>query len=122
MVQAQRWLQTAVMLLGSASCTTEDHPRDVDVYCKLIDSKIPYRISYPGSWTYNESRSSYYSVQESELRPGYIFRPRDAEAVSQFMKLVTSPRFAVRSGGQLDIPRLLTPQMLVEALRLTYAP
>ena len=74
MVQLRRVLQTAVLLLDLASSTA-----DVDVYCKLIDSKITNRIFYPGSSTYNESETSYYAGQESELQPGCIFRPEAAE-------------------------------------------
>ncbi|KAK5989784.1 FAD-dependent monooxygenase sdcF [Cladobotryum mycophilum] len=70
--------------------------------CKLIDSKIPGRISYPDSATYNSSVSSYYSGQERALHPGCIFRPTNTAEVSQFIKLVTAnngTQFAVRGGG-----------------------
>jgi len=71
--------------------------------CKLIESKIPGRISYPGTTTYNLSLSSYFSGQERALSPGCIFRPTNTTEVSQFVKLVTSDKyktnFAVRGGG-----------------------
>ncbi|KAL4759688.1 FAD-binding oxidoreductase [Aspergillus foveolatus] len=71
--------------------------------CRLVESKIPGRISYPGSTTYNASVSSYYDDQERSLRPGCIFRPTNTSEVSQFVKLMTAdkrkPQFAVRGGG-----------------------
>ncbi|KAJ5520276.1 hypothetical protein N7463_000729 [Penicillium fimorum] len=71
--------------------------------CKALESKIPGRVSYPGSTTYNASVSSYFSGQERALSPGCIFRPTDTSEVSQFVKLVTSDdyktNFAVRGGG-----------------------
>ncbi|KAL6238475.1 hypothetical protein BDW75DRAFT_201416 [Aspergillus navahoensis] len=71
--------------------------------CRLVESKLPGRISYPGSTTYNASLSSYYDDQERALRPGCIFRPSNTSEVSQFVKLMTAdkrrPQFAVRGGG-----------------------
>ncbi|CAG7947196.1 unnamed protein product [Penicillium nalgiovense] len=71
--------------------------------CKVLESKIPGRVSYPGTTTYNASLSSYYSGQERDLSPGCIFRPTNTSQVSQFVKLVTSDdyktNFAVRGGG-----------------------
>jgi FAD/FMN-containing dehydrogenase len=70
--------------------------------CKLIESKIPGRISYPGTTTYNSSISSYYGGQERALSPSCIFSPTNTLEVSQFVKLMTSgnqSKFAVRGGG-----------------------
>ncbi|KAI1867684.1 uncharacterized protein JN550_006825 [Neoarthrinium moseri] len=75
-------------------------------YCELVDSLIPGSVSYADNPVYRESLSSYYSGQESDLRPGCIFSPKSASEVSLFVKTVTSkqdcsisPQFAVRSGG-----------------------
>lgn len=70
--------------------------------CKTLDAKIPGRVSYPDSTTYNASISSYYSGQERDLNPGCIFRPTSTSEVVRFIKLVTSSgstQFAVRGGG-----------------------
>ncbi|KAJ5900057.1 hypothetical protein N7495_004801 [Penicillium taxi] len=57
--------------------------------CKIIESKIPGRISYSGTTTYNSSLSSYYSSQERSLSSSRIFRPTNTSEVSRFIKLVT---------------------------------
>ena len=78
--------------------------------CKVVDSRLPGRISYPGNAGYANSQSAYYSGQERALSPGCIFRPNDTSDVSQFVKLVvaggkkgsagqSTPHFAIRSGG-----------------------
>ncbi|KAL8768906.1 MAG: hypothetical protein Q9209_004961 [Squamulea sp. 1 TL-2023] len=72
--------------------------------CQLVDSKIPGRISYPGSTTYNSSIASYYGDSERELSPSCIYRPTTTSEVQQFVQLVTSgncmnKQFAVRGGG-----------------------
>ncbi|KAJ5154997.1 uncharacterized protein N7500_010436 [Penicillium coprophilum] len=71
--------------------------------CKILESKIPGRVSYPGTTSYNASLSSYYSGQERALSPDCIFRPTNTSEVSQFVRLVTSDdyktNFAFRGGG-----------------------
>ncbi|KAE8370571.1 hypothetical protein BDV27DRAFT_140195 [Aspergillus caelatus] len=71
--------------------------------CTLVESKIPGRISYPGSTTYNSSISSYYGDHERVLSPNCIFRPTTTAEVSKFVKLMTfnnsTSKFAVRGGG-----------------------
>ena len=72
--------------------------------CQLVDSKIPGRISYPGSTTYSSSIASYYGDSERELSPSCIYRPTATSEVQQFVQLVTSGnctnnQFAVRGGG-----------------------
>ncbi|KAL9024541.1 MAG: hypothetical protein Q9196_006446 [Gyalolechia fulgens] len=72
--------------------------------CQLVDSKIPGRVAYPGSTTYNSSIASYYGDSERELSPSCIYRPSTTSEVQQFVQLVTSGRctnnqFAVRGGG-----------------------
>jgi len=88
---------------ASSLCTSAS----TEAFCRLVESSIPGRISYPDSTVYNESLASYYSGQESELHPGCIFKPASAAEVSQFVKLIsrthgplcTSSQFAIRSGG-----------------------
>lgn len=97
-------LRIGVLLLGIASSAAETKDQDVGFCCKIIESHIPDRISYPKSTIYDESLSSYYSGQESELQPACIFSPTNATEVSVFVKLITSKccgssQFAVRSGG-----------------------
>lgn len=72
--------------------------------CQLVDSKIPGRISYPGSTTYKSSIASYYGDSERELSPSCIYRPTTTSEVQLFVQLVTSGdctnnQFAVRGGG-----------------------
>ncbi|KAI4102887.1 MAG: hypothetical protein L6R37_004149 [Teloschistes peruensis] len=72
--------------------------------CQLVGSKIPGRISYPGSTTYNSSIASYYGDSERELSPNCIYRPTTTSEVQQFVQLVTSGsctnnQFAIRGGG-----------------------
>ncbi|KAJ5794716.1 hypothetical protein N7457_001315 [Penicillium paradoxum] len=85
----------AVTGLAAASATHDP--------CKALEYRLPGRVSYPGTTTYNASLSSYYSGQERTLRPGCIFRPTNTSEVSQFVKLVASAdyktNFAVRGGG-----------------------
>ncbi|RFU80154.1 oxidoreductase, fad-binding [Trichoderma arundinaceum] len=74
----------------------------VSLTCKILETRIPGRVSYPDSATYNSSISSYYSGQERSLNPGCIFRPTCTSEVSQFVQLVTAHKdtqFAVRGGG-----------------------
>ncbi|KAF2103683.1 FAD-binding domain-containing protein [Rhizodiscina lignyota] len=82
---------------------------DIASYCKLLASKVGH-VSYPGSSTYNDSISSYYSGQERQLHPGCVFSPTCAEDVSRFIKLINpghgygsyrGPQFALRSGGHM---------------------
>lgn len=72
--------------------------------CQVVDSKIPGRIYYPGSATYNSSVASYYGDSERELSPSCIFRPTTTPEVQDFVHWVTSGtcknnQFAVRGGG-----------------------
>lgn len=89
-------LHLQAVALPAAALVTHDP-------CRLVESKIPGRISYPSSTTYNASVSSYYDDQERSVRPGCIFRPTNTSEVSQFVKLMTAdkrkPQFAVRGGG-----------------------
>lgn len=101
----------ALLVTGALSASGEPK-RNVDIYCELINTEIPDRVSYPESPAYNESITSYYSGQERDLRPGCIFHPQDTSEVSRFVKLVTKPakdctkppNFAVRSGGHMIWP------------------
>ena len=92
-------LLVAVISIGATAI------QDVPSICRQIDQHLPGRISYPDGPAYNESQSSYYSGQESDLQPGCIFQPRDTIEVSQFVKLIggghgaPASQFAVRSGG-----------------------
>jgi FAD/FMN-containing dehydrogenase len=83
---------------------------DVATICQQVIEHMPNRISYMSSSAFNESISTYFSAQESELEPECIFSPEDASEVSQFVKLLSahtehsqnlsSPtQIAVRSGG-----------------------
>jgi FAD/FMN-containing dehydrogenase len=73
--------------------------------CEIVDRSIPNRTTFPDNPRYNTAQSSYYSGQESELKPQCIFTPTHASEVSRFVKLVTSVSsdtptlFAIRGGG-----------------------
>lgn len=105
-----RLLGAVSLLLGIVGATGLSRQTDNIDPCKLIESRIPSRISYPNDRVYNESLSSYYSAQESDLQPACIFTPRDAAEVSAFIKVIAhtceqtpntakQPQFAIRSGG-----------------------
>ncbi|KAL8923180.1 MAG: hypothetical protein Q9208_004743 [Pyrenodesmia sp. 3 TL-2023] len=94
-----------VAFLPVAAMTAQ--PQQTTDICKLIDSLLPGRISYPDTAIYRQSLSSYYTGQERDLKPGCIFRPTRTSEVSQFVKLITAdgkhgrptPQFAIRGGG-----------------------
>jgi FAD/FMN-containing dehydrogenase len=78
--------------------------------CRILESRLPERVSFPTDAAYNASLHSYYAEQEREISPGCIFRPFTTAEVSQFVKLVnevsrrgqsnyTEPIFAIRGGG-----------------------
>ncbi len=77
--------------------------------CNVLAYDFKDRVFFPNSPPYNASLSSYYSAQESELRPGCIFSPTQTSEVVHFVNLVNpgtnkdkygSPvPFAIRSGG-----------------------
>ncbi|KAM0812559.1 hypothetical protein AB5N19_12550 [Seiridium cardinale] len=101
-----QFLVIEILLLGLA--TAAGSHSDVLVYCGIIGAALPGRISYPNSTIYDASLASYYSGQESDLKPGCIFTPTTTLEVSTFVKLVTSdqecskpPQFAIRGGGHM---------------------
>jgi len=101
-------LRQALLLLGFLSeiVIAAGPRRDVTV-CQQIEFRLPGRVFYPGSTSYEETVSSYYSAQERDLSPACVFRPTATSDVSQFVKTITSrnlgyhstPQFAIRSGG-----------------------
>ena len=101
----------AASIFGDSSGATPAH----STICEHIEAEIPKRISYPASSAYTAAQSSYYSGQESELKPGCIFSPQSASEVSHFIELLTadakdnqsgsySPQFAIRGGGHSVFP------------------
>lgn len=101
--------------LGFIWATSLLRPLEPSSICEVIDRSIPNRTSYPANPCYTNALSSYYSGQESELKPQCIFTPTDASEVSRFVTLISadvrdgqnasSPtRFAIRSGGHAVFP------------------
>lgn len=86
--------------------TTTEAQQTTDI-CKLIDSRLPGRITYADTAVYRQSQSSYYTGQERDLKPSCIFRPTRTSEVSQFIKLIKADdkggnqtaQFAIRGGG-----------------------
>lgn len=74
-----------------------------DGLCNAVNSRLPGRVSYPGSPLYNASQTAYYTTDEREVEPRCVFRPQNPSEVSAMIKLVGSSRgdFAVRGGGHM---------------------
>lgn len=74
--------------------------------CDVISLALPRKVSYNGSSTYNESITSYWSLQ-ARISPLCIISAADSADVSLVVKTLTSLNrangyrcpFAVRSGG-----------------------
>jgi hypothetical protein len=101
---------TSKLSLGFIWVTSLLRTQEPSGICEALDRSIPDRTSYPTSQNYIGALSSYYSGQESELKPQCIFTPTDASEVSRFVTLITADvldgqnvslpaQFAVRSGG-----------------------
>ncbi|KAI0382442.1 putative oxidoreductase [Hypomontagnella monticulosa] len=81
------------------------------VCCLALLALLGDKVSFPGTQGYNSSVSSYFSQQESQVRPSCIVTPRTSEDVSVAVRSLSSTsgslgieeqascRFAIRSGG-----------------------
>ncbi|KAK2764445.1 hypothetical protein FQN54_009139 [Arachnomyces sp. PD_36] len=99
---AQIFLDT-VTLLGTATAASALN----NIYCcqALSGSDVANKVFYPGDATYNESISSYFSL-DAQLAPECIIQPTTADDVSTALSVLVSKinseqscHFAVRSGG-----------------------
>lgn len=76
-----------------------------------LSSLLGYKVSFPGSEAYDSSLLSYFSLQESQIRPLCIVSPTTTEDVSKTIGALSSSsvgteakdeatcQFAIRSGG-----------------------
>ncbi|KAF2281160.1 FAD-binding domain-containing protein [Westerdykella ornata] len=98
-----------VLLAGIASLpifAVAGPPRNFSGLCEAVNSRLPGRVSYPGSPAYNASQSAYYTAEEREIEPRCVFRPQSASEVSQIIQLVSKSRgdLAIRGGGHMLWP------------------
>lgn len=83
-----------------------------NVHCAALLLQLGNKVSCPGSAVYNSSVTSYFSLQESELRPRCIVSPTTAQDVSRAVRSLSHTilacdasggndecAFAIRSGG-----------------------
>ena len=87
-----------------------------------LSQALPSGVFAPNSAEYSESLTSYFSAQESELKPACIVRPKAAADVSTILSsLVTanktssigSIKFAVRSGHYASFARCANEEGVV---------
>jgi len=74
--------------------------------CQKLASELHAKVSFPNSTIYENSVSSYWSVQEESIRPNCIVSPTNTDDVSTAVKILTASvidqdicKFAIRSGG-----------------------
>lgn len=74
--------------------------------CEKLVAVLKSKVSFPNSSTYENSLSSYWSVQEESITPSCIVSPTSTVDVSIAVKVLTASvidkkicKFAVRSGG-----------------------
>ncbi|KAM0720177.1 hypothetical protein Q7P37_004313 [Cladosporium fusiforme] len=103
---------------GLASASTDDTPSLTEAAatkflsegktcCAALKLALPKKVSYTDSESYNESLSSYWSLQEGSLQPACIVSPTDSRDVAVAVTLLNlggsalpgECDFAVRSGG-----------------------
>ncbi|KAK1224657.1 hypothetical protein PQX77_012402 [Marasmius sp. AFHP31] len=71
--------------------------------CFAIQELLPGIVAWPGSASYINQQSSYYSAGQAELQPQCRLSPTTASDVSRILNFATEHkcRFAVRSGGHM---------------------
>ncbi|KAL9082679.1 MAG: hypothetical protein Q9165_008820 [Trypethelium subeluteriae] len=86
----------------------------METVVKSLSQALPDRVFQPNSQEYDQSVRSYFSAQESEIRPRCIIRPIStadvANVVSHLVKAnyeygLGSIKFAIRSGGHASFAR-----------------
>lgn len=72
--------------------------------CSLISQELPEDVYCSGSSEYSDSLASYFSLQEQELSPSCIVRPKTSADVAKTVSIMRGflkqgGQFAVRGGG-----------------------
>ncbi|KAJ6630385.1 hypothetical protein B0H10DRAFT_984870 [Mycena sp. CBHHK59/15] len=78
--------------------------REVALYCcTVLNTTLPGKVFFPDSEDYQSQEASYYSQEQSELKPTCRVSPASAVDVSAIVTLATKYdcEFAVRSGGHM---------------------
>ncbi|KAF7557419.1 hypothetical protein G7Z17_g737 [Cylindrodendrum hubeiense] len=83
--------------LISAAKDALDHPGDA---CAALAAAFPLDVAYPNTALYIQA-SNYWSDRQGEVHPRCFVTPRNTEAVSKVIKILTSRNalFTVKSGG-----------------------
>ena len=75
----------------------------LQVVVKKLQEALHSRISLPNTEVYEESLTSYFTTQQSELKPVCIVKPISVEDVAEAIKIIStadsSVSLAIRSGG-----------------------
>ncbi|KAL4947597.1 FAD-binding domain-containing protein [Aspergillus filifer] len=82
------------------------HALSTRSHCDDLAGLLPGKVFLPTTETYASSASSYYALQEQELRPVCIVIPSSAEDVAKAVKRLAElpdPTFAIRSGGHSSV-------------------
>ena len=75
---------------------------DYCLQCALLSQSLGAKVSYPSDARYNATEASYWSLQESDIRPACILQPSTAHDVSIAVSLLSSTdhcEFAVKGQG-----------------------
>ncbi|KAI8625042.1 hypothetical protein F5Y19DRAFT_451994 [Xylariaceae sp. FL1651] len=69
--------------------------------CNSLSAAFGQQVSYPGQLGYNQSQSSYTSIQEATLAPECVIYPTTAQDVASIVSTIVSSgcNFAVRGHG-----------------------
>ncbi|KAL3964240.1 hypothetical protein ACCO45_001244 [Purpureocillium lilacinum] len=71
--------------------------------CRELSQAIGQAVvNFPGSSQYDATEASYWSLQESDLKPACIVRPTSAQGVSRAIKVIKSTpdcKFAIKGQG-----------------------
>ncbi|UNI14534.1 hypothetical protein JDV02_001152 [Purpureocillium takamizusanense] len=70
--------------------------------CRELGQFIPHAVNFPASSQYNATGASYWSLQESDLKPACIVRPATAQDVSTAIEIIKSVphcKFAIKGQG-----------------------
>ncbi|KAJ6446253.1 FAD-binding protein [Purpureocillium lavendulum] len=85
-----------------AAATLAVHATATTDCCGRLSRSLGDAVNFPGSGPYNATEASYWSLQESDLKPACIVRPTRAQDVSKAMSIIgCTPqcKFAVKGQG-----------------------
>ncbi|KAJ6601612.1 hypothetical protein B0H10DRAFT_1958381 [Mycena sp. CBHHK59/15] len=72
--------------------------------CVILDAALPGKIHFPESSPYAAQQASYYSAEQTELKPSCRVTPSSSNDVSRIVQIATENQcqFAVKSGGHMN--------------------